>query len=271
MERENTMTLLVRRALTSALIAGLLLGGIGLARGRGGPAGPAGARPDLGAHAPVRGFAGLPTLGGLPIGTEVEAAFFDADPASGAAPLTTLAITVGVDSEAAFGAAFAEARAAAAEWEAAYLVVATSEIRRTIDLPEDLAGVVPGRPGVAAMLRLPLVGLDDGDAVTVELYDGDPAAGGALLETLAFTYGIDSAIGFRAAVEEALEGASSAVVTTSPRSVTVDLKAIPERAADVAARMGAVAERTGRMADRFGAAAGRWGEVPMAPGMRGRR
>ncbi len=265
------MTLLARRALTSALIAGLLLGGIGLARGRGGAAGPAVARPDLGGLAVVRGFAVLPMLAGLPIGTAVEVAFFDADPASGAAAVTALAITVGVDSEAAFGAAFAEARAAAVEWEAAYLVVGTSAVRRTIDLPEGDDAVMPGRAGAVTSLRLPVVGLNDGDTITVELYAGDPAAGGALLEALTFTFGIDSAIGFRAAVEEALEGAAVAVVTTNPRSVTVDLKGSAERAAGVAERMGLVAERMGRMADRFGAAAGRWGEGPMAPGMRVRR
>lgn len=272
------MTLLARRALTSALVAGLLLGGIGLARGSGGPAGPASPRPGLGAHAPVHGVAGLPMLAGLPIGTEVEAAFFDADPASGAAAVTTLAITVGVDSEAAFGAAFAEARATAAEWEAAYLVVATSEIRRTIDLPEGDDATLPGRAWAATSLRLPLAGLGDGDTITVELYDADPAAGGALLETLSFVYGSDSAIGFRAAVEEALEGAAVAVMTTSPRSVTLDLRAVPERAMAAADRLGAVAarargmsDRMGAMADRMGGFADRWGGATMAPGMRGRR
>jgi len=265
------MTLLARHTLTSALVAGLLLGGIGLARGRGGPAGPAGARPDLGGHAAVRGLAVLPMLAGLPIGTSVEVAFFEADPAPGVAPVTTLAITVGTDSEAAFAAAFAEARATAVAWEAAFLVVSTGEVRRTIALPGADAAVTPGRLWGASSLHLPLAGLRAGDTITVELYAADPAAGGALLETRVFAYGIDSAIGFRAAVEEALEGAAVAMVTTSPRSVTVDLKAIPERAADVAARMGAMAERMGRMADRFGAAAGRWGEAPMAPGMRGRR
>ena len=272
MERENTMTPFARRALTSALVAGLLLGGIGLARGRGGPAGPAGPRPDLGAHAPVRGFAGLPMLGGLPIGTEVEAAFFDADPASGAAPLTTLAITVGVDSEAAFGAAVAGARAAAADWEAAYLVVATSEIRRTIDLPEaDDAAGLPRRAGAALALRVLPAGLEDGDSVTVELYDADPADGGTLRETLAFAYGVDSAIGFRADVEAALEGAAVAVVTSSPRSMTVDLKAVEARAHAFGERLGDAADRMGRMAERLGDAADRWGGAPMAPGMRGRR
>lgn len=277
------MTRTTRHALTSVLIAGLLLGGIGLARGRGGPAGSAGARPDVGGHATVRGVSAtsrggpvLPTLAGLPIGTVVEVAFFDADPASGTAPVTTLGITVGVGSEVAFAEAFAEARAGAAEWETAYLVVATSEIRRTIDLPDGDDATLPRRTVIG--LRLLPAGLDDGDAITVELFDGDPDDGADLLDTLTFTYGVDSAIGFRATVEEALERAAVAVVTSSPRSVTVDLKALPERTAGIAGRMdaaseriGPMAERMGRMADRLGDAAERWGEAPVAPGMRGRR
>lgn len=250
------MTRTTRYVLTSALIAGLLLGGIGLARGRGGPAvgfagvhaaGPTGVRTGL----------ALPLLASLPIGTSVDVSFYDADPASGAAPLTTLAITVGVDSEVAFAEAFAEARAAAVEWEAAYLVVATSEIRRTIVLPEGDDATVLRRGAAAIAWRLLPAGLDEGDTVTVELYDADPADGGDLLETLAFTYGSDSAIGFRAAVEEALEGAAVAVVTSSPRSLTVDLEA--------------VSERVRGMADRLGNAAERRDGAPMAPGMRGRR
>ena len=248
------MTRTTRYALTSALIAGLLLGGIGLARGHGGLAGPAA----------VRVGSALPMIAGLPIGTAIEAAFYDADPASGAAPVTTLAITVGVDSEAAFADAFSEARAAAAEWEAAYLVVATSEIRRTIDLPDGDDAITASRPWGATLLRLAQAGLGEGDTVTVELYDADPEDGGNLLDTLAFAYGIDSAIGFRAAVEEALESAAVAVVTSSPRSVTVDLKVVAER-------VHGMAERMGPMAARLGGAAERWEDAPMAPGMRGRR
>jgi len=255
------MTRTTRRVLTSALIAGLLLGGIGLARGRGGPAGPGGI---LGGAGALRGAADLPLIAGLPIGAAVEAAFYDADPAPGVAPVSKLAITVGVDSEAAFAAAFAEARATAVAWEAAFLVVSTGEVRRTIALPEADAAVAPGRLRGASSLRLPLAGLREGDTITVELYDGDPADGGALLETLAFAYGVDSAIGFRAALDEALEAAAVAVVTSSPRSVTVDLKAAAERAAGVA-------ERMGPMSDRLGDARGRWDAAPMAPGMRGRR
>jgi hypothetical protein len=291
------MTRTPRRILTPVLVTGLLLGGVGLAQGRGGPAGGpaggyAGGYAPMGpaaAHGPapmaLRGDAVLPMLARLPIGTTVEVAFFDVDPASGGAPVTTLAITVGADSEAAFGAAFAEARAAAAGWEAAYLVVTTSEIRRTIDLPVPDTAELPRRGGDAFALRLLPAGLDDGDTVTVELYDGDPADGGNLLETLSFAYGADSAIGFRAAVEEALEGAAVAVVTSSPRSMTVDLKAVDERAGAfgerahafgerahaVGERLGGVAERMGRMAERLGAAADRWEGAPMAPGMRGRR
>jgi hypothetical protein len=226
----------------------------------------------------LRDGAALPMLARLPIGTNLEVAFYDADPGSGAAPVTTLAITVGVDSEAAFGETFAEARAAAAEWETAYLTVTTGEIRRTIDLPEADVADLPRRAGDAFALRLLPAGLDDGDTVTVELYDADPTDGGNLLETLSFVHGTDSAIGFRAAVEEALDGAAVAIVTSSPRSMTVDLKAAEERALAFGERahafgerLGVAAERMGRMAERLGGAAERWDGAPMAPGMRGRR
>lgn len=281
------MTRTPRRILTPVLVTGLLLGGVGLAQGRDGPvgapvggpaAGPVGGHAGMGprgAHGPapmaLHDGAALPLLARLPIGTTLEVAFFDADPASGAAAVTTLAITVGVDSEAAFGEAFAEGRAAASEWEAAYLTVATGEIRRTIDLPEADAAQLPRRAGDAFALRLLPAGLDDGDTVTVELYDADPADGGNLLETLAFVHGVDSAIGFRADVDEALEGAAVVVVTSSPRSMTVDLKAVGDRAAGVAERLGGAADRMGRMAERLGDAAERWDGAPMAPGMRRRR
>jgi hypothetical protein len=280
------MTRTPRRILTPILVAGLLLGGVGLAQGRvpadgpaGGPAGTGPARMHAG-QAPVGlgGGGALPMLARLPIGTALEVAFFDADPASGAAAVTTLAITVGVDSEAAFGEAFAEARAAASEWETAYLTVTTGEIRRTIDLPEVGEADLPRRAGDAFALRLLPAGLDDGDTVTVELYDADPADGGNLLETLAFAYGVDSAIGFRAAVEEALEGAAVAVVTSSPRSRTLDLRAMDgrahafgERSHAFGERLGAAAEHMGQMAERLGTAPDRWEGAPLAPGMRGRR
>ena len=271
------MTRTPRTLLTSILVAGLLLGGVGLAQGRAGPAGLAGAPGMRAAGGPAG--AALPMLARLPIGTSVEAAFYDADPVSGAAPVTALGITVGVDSEAAFGEAFAEARAAAAEWEVAYLVVSTGEIRRTIDLPAaDDDAELPRRAGAALALRILPAGLEDGDTVTVELYDADPEDGGNLLETLTFAHGVDSAIGFRADVEEALEGAVVAVVTSSPRTMTVDLKAVQERADRAAARAdrfagraGDMAERLGRMADRLDGTAERWREAPVPPGMRHRR
>jgi len=273
------MTRTPRNVLTPILVAGLLLGGVGLAQGRepaggpaGGPAGMGPARMHAG-QAPAGLDAGgaLPMLARLPIGTALEVAFFDADPASGAAPVTTLAITVGVDSEAAFAEAFAEARTAARGWETAYLTVTTGEIRRTIDLPDPAAADLPRRAGDAFAARVLPAGLDEGDTVTVDLYDADPADGGTLLATLAFVYGVDSAIGFRADVEDALEGAAVAVVTSSPRSRTLDLQAMDERAYAFGERLGAAAERMGRMADRLGDGAGRWEGAPVAPGMRGRR
>jgi hypothetical protein len=121
---------------------------------------------------------------------------------------------------------------------------------REVDLP--LATDDDGVRAAAirgAALRLDTAGLAEGDTIRVELHAADPAAP---LETLTFTYGVDSAIGFRAAVEEALEGAAVAVVTSSPRSMTVDLKAVDARAHAFGERLGAAADRMGRMAERFG-------------------
>jgi hypothetical protein len=258
----------LRRTTTLILIGALLLGGFGLARshardgveaivrgraagvhlaGRGG--GPlVGGMPLLG---------GVPLLGALPIGTAVEVAFYDADPATGAAAVTTLALTVGVDSEVAFAADVAEARAAAAAWDVAYLVVSTGEQVRTVDLP-DLTADADGARGAAlrgAALRLSTAGLSEGDAIRVELYAGDPADGGAPLETLTFVVGVDSEIGFRAALRDAAEGAAAAVVTLPPRSATFDLGALSERMGDARAAMAdRLLERHGAMAPdvRFG-------------------
>jgi len=257
----------LRRTTTLLLIGALLVGGVGSAHGlaRGGSAALLAHR---GAHAgPLAGRGVLPLVGALPIGTAVEVAFHDADPAAGAAPVTTLALTVGVDSEAAFAATFAAAREAAAAWDAAYLVVSTGEQVRTVDLP--LAGAdAAGARGAA--LRLSTAGMVEGDTIEVVFYAGDPADGGTPLDTLTFVYGVDSEIGFRAALIAAAEGAAAAVVTLPPRSATFDLGALSERMGD--ARAGLVE----RMLERQGAegAVGRFdGRMPGRPfrGMGGAR
>jgi len=274
----------LRRTTVSLVIAGLLLGSVGLAQAHarrgidGWLPGPAGSATSLG-----RLPAALPLIAGLPLGTTVEARFHDADPAEGAAAVVTLVLTVGVDSEAAFARALADAREQAEGWDAAYLVVVTGERTRTVVLPAaDAEEAAQARRAWGALaLRLPTAGMADGDTIAVALYDADPAAGGAVLQTLTFTYGSDSAIGFRANLAEALEGAAAAVVTTSPRSVTIDLHAAATATERMRERVGAMAERfpalAGRLRDhldgRWGAGAddGRRPAMPMRPGMPGRR
>lgn len=268
------MTRITRTVLTLALLGGLLAGGIGLAQMRGGRSfgdrgapGAFGAQERAQVHAPMaaRGlgvtagpataWAGVPRLGGLALGSSVEVRLYDQEPTEGAVARTTLTLTVGEDSEAAFADALAEARAEAADWEVAFLVVNVSEQTRTVELPGD-DDTRPVRGARAFGLRLPGVGLQGDGAITVALYDGDPAAGGTLLETLSFTHGVDSAIGFRAALDEALAAATHAVVTTSPRTDTIDLKAVEARVADTAAGRAAIDARRAAMAERFGARRG---------------
>jgi len=245
---------LARRATTLLVIGGLLIGGVSAAqpfpRGDGVPT----------LHGRAGGVA-LAGLGALPIGTAIELRFHDADPAAGGAPVTTLRLTVGVDSEAAFAAAFAAARDEAAAWDAAFLVVATGPQTRTVT--KDEAATLP------TAMRWPLaMGLTtEDDTVTVDLYDGDPAAGGVLLETLSFTHGVDSAIGFRAALQEGWARADVAIVTFGPREVTRDLQASPQVATDLRLRMadrmqgargmgvapGMMDRVRGQLGDRFGA------------------
>lgn len=168
---------------------------------------------------------GLPF--GVPIGTEIEARFYAEEPAEGVEPTTTLTLIVGEDSEA----AFLEDVAAARE-DATYLVVEIGEQLRSIDLPdaasEDGSQKLRGRPA-AVLGMLHHAGLEDGDTITAVFYDGDPEAGGSVLETLDFTYGEDSAIGFQQDVLDAAETADWVAVTLPPRSYTVDLAAVAER------------------------------------------
>ena len=164
---------------------------------------------------------------GVPIGTEIQVSFYDSEPAEGVEPTTTVALTVGEDSEAAFRDAIAEARE-----DAAYMVVEIGEQTRAIDLPDAQVdgGTTPlrGRPGMALGV-LNRIGLENGDTVTAVFYDGDPEAGANELETLTFTYGEDSAIGFQEDLMEAGETADWVVVTLPSRTHTVDLSERPAR------------------------------------------
>jgi len=253
----------LRSLVTAVTITGLALGAVGFAQPR--AAHREVMRPHLGAvgvtlPGPVvpdlagpRGVTWpvVPQLSAWPIGTTIELRFFDADPAEGAEARTELGLTVGVDSEVAFGDEVAAALAEAESWEAAYLVVAVGETRRVVALTDD--EVASGSRAVGAhALRFATAGMDVGDSVTVAFYDADPAQGAAAIATLSFTYGVDSAIGFRAALAEAAADAAFAEVVTSPRSWTVDLKAVQApRAAATWDRFERMRERMGDLAERL--------------------
>ena len=159
------------------------------------------------------GFGG-PGLGGrLALGTTVEYTFYDGDPEAGGSVTETLTFTYGEESESAFAETLAEARA-----DAAFVVVETSEQTRTVDVSSVDTNNRRGR-GLGLLERR----LNDGSTVTATFYDGDPEADGSVLETFSFTHGEDSAAGFAADVEAALEDASFVTVTTSPQERTVDL------------------------------------------------
>jgi len=150
----------------------------------------------------------------LPLGTEVTAALYAADPADGAPAAATLAAVVGETSEA----AFAQELASAAE-DAAFVVVEIGPHVRRVDLSD-------------AGLRAPLASLgrrtghlDFGDTIEIALYaqDGDAAPSA----TLSFTYGEDSEAAFRAELAEAAADAAVAEVALPARTRTVDLSARP--------------------------------------------
>lgn len=260
----------LRSLVTAVTITGLALGAVGFAQPRAphraslrphpGAVGvtlPAPVVPDLAGPRGVT-WPMVPQLSALPIGTTIELRFFDADPAEGAEARTVLGLTVGVDSEVVFGDEVAAALVEAESWEAAYLVVAVGETRRVVALPEGDGAAGPGAVGAHA-LRFATAGMDVGDSVTVAFYDADPAQGAAAIAILSFTYGVDSAIGFRAALEEAAVDAAAsgdaafAEVVTSPRSWTVDLKAVQARHAAAATRdrFERVRERMGDLAERL--------------------
>ena len=159
------------------------------------------------------GFGGRGLGGHLALGTTVTYTFYDGDPAAGGGVTDTLSLTYGEDSESAFAETLQEARA-----DAAFVVVQTSEQTRTVDLSDLDTTNLRGK-GLGFLER----GLNDGSTVTATFYDGDPEADGSVLETLSFTDGQDSAAGFAAEVEAALEDASFVTVTTSPQERTIDL------------------------------------------------
>ena len=67
--------------------------------------------------------------------------------------------------------------------------------------------------------------------VQVTFYDGDPAAGGTVTDTLDFTYGQDSEVAFAQALNEAQQNAQYVAVNVGEQTRTVDLSAVtlPDR------------------------------------------
>ncbi|UCH24472.1 MAG: hypothetical protein JSV66_10990 [Trueperaceae bacterium] len=165
-----------------------------------------------------RGFAGPGPH--FALGSTLEVVFYDGDPEEGANVLETLTLTVGEDSESAFAQAMREAR-----FGAAFLQMNISEQTRTIDLSAVQPGVGRNRTvglGHSVLGR----NLNEGSSVEVTFYDADPESGAAsALESLNFTLGQDSAIGFMNDVRDAASEAAYAVVITSPQTHTVDLTA----------------------------------------------
>jgi hypothetical protein len=218
--------------LTVVAIGGLLLGTLALAQGRFGmgPLGVGGSGPNAQAfghrQAPAGNHGAL--LHRLPIGTTVTLTPFDGDPAADGDALTTLSITIGEDSEAAFARELEQAMEGAA-----YLRYDIGEATRTIQLRDDVA-VPARRHGLGSHafgtgFGVAMHAMDDGDTLSVSFYGDDPAEGGAPLQTMTFTYGVDSAIGFGQELHDAAAQAAYAVLTTSPRSLTVDLSEAPAR------------------------------------------
>jgi hypothetical protein len=203
---------------------------------------------DLGEHNGQQGFGSgeygghqgyghdgnRPGMGGIPLGrhlaldTKMTFSFYNADPASGATPLSTLEFTYGVDSEAAFAETFQAAKAAST-----FMKVDVGEQTRTVDLSvfdtTQRQGLVPrelSRPGT----------LNDGSTITATFYDGDPENGGTVLETLSFTQGTSSEAGFADDFSTATESAAYVKITTSPQTQTIDLSAMPQRGQDFGSR-----------------------------------
>ena len=178
-------------------------------------------------------FGGLPFGHHLALGTTVTLEFYNADPSaanSTAEPTQTLNFTYGQDSEAAFAQSFTEARA-----NASYLTVNVGEQTQTLELPGDTSddtlnlGKGNRRGGTYGAFygALPLGNLNEGSSVTATFYDGDPEANGQELQTLNFTYGQDSEVGFADEFASAAQNAAYVTVTISPQTYTVNLSAVP--------------------------------------------
>jgi hypothetical protein len=77
-------------------------------------------------------------------------------------------------------------------------------------------------------MGVPLRGLGLGSTATITFYDGDPAAGGATLNSLTFTSGEDSEAAFAEQFEEAKTNAAYMQVDLSEQTRTVDLSTVAD-------------------------------------------
>ena len=72
-------------------------------------------------------------------------------------------------------------------------------------------------------IGLPFRGLELGTTATITFYDGDPEAGGTVLNTLTLNYGEDSEVAFAEEFETARAAAAYMTVDLSEQARTVDL------------------------------------------------
>lgn len=78
-------------------------------------------------------------------------------------------------------------------------------------------------PGFGRGIGFPLRGLELGTTATITFYDGDPEAGGTVLNTLTLNYGEDSEVAFAEQFEAARAEAAYMTVDLSEQTRTVDL------------------------------------------------
>lgn len=77
-------------------------------------------------------------------------------------------------------------------------------------------------------MGFPLRGLSLGTTATITFYDGDPEAGGTVLNTLTLNYGEDSEAAFAEQFEEARANAAYIKVDLSEQTRTVDLSTVAD-------------------------------------------
>ena len=224
----------LRKGFMTLTVSGLLLGGAGLALAQQEslPAqtgnllaqGQRGMEGSRGHGSQRRGASGLP-LSRFSLGTMVEVSFYNGDPENGGTLQSTLSHVVGEDSEVAFAEALQAARA-----DATHMIMSVSEQARTRDLNamrerSEARGGGERRGDLSGLGRLGtgLNRLNEGSTVSATFYDADPEAGGNVLQTLSFAYGVDSARGFMDEVASTAEDAAFVTITTSPQERTLEV------------------------------------------------